>query len=242
MSTRIPRGGAEGRGDAPLAGMNRDAILGSLFILIAVVGVPLAAGALRVVHGGRVPGSFERLLGPLREINDERGLANVEARAPSIRAAAAESGVPSLLLGALMFSESRGRSGQKSSAGALGLLQLMPGAARDAARRLGVTLAEDPEALEETLLADEDLNIRLGAAHLRWLLDHQGDWTLEAVLVSYNAGRARLFGWIGDHGSYEGWVRSEEMARAEGRPTTGALAYAREVLLARSALEERGTL
>ncbi len=175
--------------------MNRDAILGSLFILIAVVGVPLAAGALRVVHGGRVPGSFERLLGPLREINDERGLANVEARAPSIRAAAAESGVPSLLLGALMFSESRGRSGQKSSAGALGLLQLMPGAARDAARRLGVTLAEDPEALEETLLFDEDLNIRLGAAHLRWLLDHQGDWTLEAVLVSYNAGRARLFGW-----------------------------------------------
>jgi len=222
--------------------MNRDALLGGLFILIALVGVPLAAGALRVAHGGHVPGSFERLLGPLREINDERGLDNVEARASAIRAAAAESGVPPLLLGAVMFSESRGREGQKSPAGALGLLQLMPVAARDAARRLGVTLAEDPAALERALLEDEDLNIRLGAAHLRWLLDHQGDWTLEAVLVSYNAGRARLFGWIEDHGSYGGWVRSEEVARAEGRPTSGALAYAREVLLARDKLEERGSL
>ncbi len=242
MAIWILKGVVEGRGDADLPGMNRDAILGGLFILIAVVGVPVAAGALRVVHGGHVPDSFERLLGPLREINDERGLDNVEARSASIRAASAESGVPPLLLGALMFSESRGRSGQKSTAGALGLLQLMPAAARDAARRLDVTLSEDPAALERALLEDEELNIRLGAAHLRWLLDHQGEWTLEAVLVSYNAGRARLFGWIEDHGTYEAWVKSEEDARGEGRSTTGALAYAREVLLAQEALEERGTL
>lgn len=222
--------------------MNRDALLGGLFILIAVVGVPVAAGALKVLDGGEFPGPVERLLEPLREINDERGLGNVEARRESIRAAASESGVPPLLLGAVMFSESRGRSGQRSPAGALGLLQLIPMAARDAARRLGETLPEDPAALEAALLEDERLNVRLGAAHLRWLLDHQGEWSLEAVLVSYNAGRARLFGWIKDNGSYEGWVRSEEVARAEGRPTTGALDYAREVLQAREKLEERGVL
>ena len=60
--------------------------------------------------------------------------------------------------------------------------------------------------------------------------------------MSYNAGRARLFGWIEEHGSYEGWVGSEELARAEGRRTTGALAYAREVLEAQDKLEERGAL
>ena len=35
---------------------------------------------------------------------------------------------------------------------------------------------------------------------------------------------------------------SEELARAEGRRTTGALAYAREVLEAQDKLEERGAL
>jgi len=222
--------------------MKRDAFLGTLFILLALVGVPAAAGILKVIRGGGAPPTLGRFLEPLRGINDERGLSNVEARGESIHAAAAESGVPPLLLGAIMFSESRGRTAQRSPAGALGLMQLIPVAARDAGRRLGVALPEDPAELERLLLEDDGLNTRLGAAHLRWLLDYQGDWTLEAVLVSYNAGRARLFGWIKDHGSYEGWVRSEERARAEGRRTTGALAYAREVLQARGKLEERGAL
>lgn len=222
--------------------MKRDAFLGTLFILLALMGVPAAAGVLKVLRGGGPPPPLGRLLEPLRGINDERGLRNVEERRESIRSAAEESGVPPLLLGAIMFSESRGRGGQRSPAGALGLLQLIPVAARDAGRRLGTALPEDPAELERLLLEDEGLNTRLGAAHLRWLLDHQGDWTLEAVLVSYNAGRARLFGWIEEHGSYQGWVRSEVLARAEGRRTTGALAYAREVLEARDKLEERGVL
>ncbi|MEM9382713.1 MAG: transglycosylase SLT domain-containing protein, partial [Planctomycetota bacterium] len=166
----------------------------------------------------------------------------VEGHADALRSAAAAHDVPLHLLGGIMFAESRGRSGQVSSAGALGLMQLVPGAARDAARRVGLDLPEDAAELERVLLEDDRLNVRLGAAHLAWLLEHRGRWSLEAVLVSYNAGRAKLFRWIDRHGSYEGWVLSEETARARGEPTTGALAYARQVLRARDALRERAVL
>lgn len=220
----------------------RDALLGSLFVLVAVLGIPLLAGMPALLERAPVGGPLGRLLGPLRELNDERGLRNVEGRADLIREAAVESGVPPLLLGAIMFAESRGRAGQRSPAGALGLLQLMPSAARDAARRLGAELPEDGAALEQALLEDERLNVRLGAAHLRWLLDHQGDWTLEAVLVSYNAGRSRLFGWIEAAGGYPEWVQLQEQRWREGLPTSGALDYARVVLRAREQLRQRGVL
>jgi len=222
--------------------MRRDALLGTLFFILAVLGVPMLAGLPAGLDRPAEGGGLTRWLGPLRAIQDERGLRNVEDRAAALRAAAAESGVPVDLLGALMFAESRGRSGQVSPAGALGLLQLMPSAARDAARRLGVEVPPEEPELERALLEDEPLNVRLGAAHLRWLLDHQGDWSLEAVLVSYNAGRARLFGWIEEAGGYEAWARAQEARWLEGLPTSGALAYAREVLAAREELVERGRL
>lgn len=133
-----------------------------------------------------------------------------------------------------MYSESRGRKGQISSAGALGLMQLGMPAARDAAQRLGL----DPPS-KELVLHDDDLNVRLAACHLAWLLRHAGDWDLEAVLVSYNAGRSKLFRWIAEHGSYRDWCTSEEEAVAAGRPSTGALHYARQCILAAQRLRER---
>ncbi|MEO0662001.1 MAG: hypothetical protein AAFZ87_10720, partial [Planctomycetota bacterium] len=75
-----------------------------------------------------------------------------------------------------------------------------------------------------------------------WLLEHRGEWTLEAVLVSYNAGRARLFSWIERHGSYEAWTESELNRAAAGERTTGALRYARQVLGVRDRLAARARL
>jgi soluble lytic murein transglycosylase-like protein len=221
--------------------MDRDTTLGVTFFLIATLGVPLAGAALVVVDGG-MPRGLRPVLARVHGVLEERGLENVEEHAELIRSAAREMDVPRHLLGGVMFAESRGRSGQTSSAGALGLMQLVPAAARDAAERVGLALPEDDEALGQLLLHDDLLNVRLGAVHLRWLFDHRGDWDDEAVLVSYNAGRTKLFRWIRDHGSYEEWVRSEEAAAARGARTTGSLAYARQVLRARDELLARGVL
>ena len=194
----------------------------------------MAAETARVVRSGLNP-----LIGSVLE---ERGLKLVEERRDILLSAAAEFDLPAEWLGAVMFAESRGRSGLKSSAGALGLMQLVESAARDAAGRVGIELPTDSEALEEALLEDAALNVRLGAAHLAWLIEHRGDWSDEAVMVSYNAGRARLFQWIEKRGSYEGFVAAEEDRVSRGERGTGALSYARQVLRAREALRVRGRL
>ena len=170
-------------------------------------------------------------------IVDEVGMRQVEGHARAIRAAALESGVDPALIAAICFLESRGRTGQVSSAGAMGLMQLMPSAAADAARRLGIK-----EPTEQELIHDAELNLRLGAAHLAWLLEHRGDWSLEEVLVAYNAGRSRLKQWIEASGSYQNWVREQERRLRSGEPRSGSLDYAREVLAKTRAFRRRGRI
>lgn len=170
-------------------------------------------------------------------VRDYLGVRLVEDHAQLLCQAAEESKVDAALLGGIMYMESRGRPGQRSSAGALGLMQLVPAAAGDAARRLGL-----PDPSEEQLLEDNELNVRLGAAHLAWLLEHRGPWNLEQVLVSYNAGRSRLMGWIEEAGGYESWRAAEERAWGRGEPNSGALFYAQGVLEATRTLAARGQL
>ena len=62
------------------------------------------------------------------------------------------------------------------------------------------------------------------------------------MLVSYNAGRSRLFGWIEAAGGYPEWVQLQEQRWRDGLPTSGALDYARVVLRAREQLRRRGVL
>ena len=171
------------------------------------------------------------------EVHDARGLRLVEGHAELIDQAARESGVDPHLIAAVMFMESRGRGGQTSHAGAFGLMQLMPSAAQDAARRLGIAAPPD-----EVLRDDDALNVRLGAAHLAWLLEHRGEWDLEAVLVSYNAGRARLFSWIDRHGSYAAWRAHEHGLHTAGEETTGTLEYATAALAKRAEFRGRGVV
>jgi len=171
------------------------------------------------------------------EIRDQIGLGLVEGHAERITLAARESRVDPLLIAAVMYVESHGRGGQTSSAGALGLMQLVPGAAVDAARRLKLS---DPD--PDQVRTDDDLNVRLGAAHLAWLLANRGEWDLEQVLVSYNAGRVRLLRWIERHGGYAAWRAAELAAERSGEGATGALRYALEVLEARRVLARRGAI
>lgn len=189
----------------------------------AALGLAAAGGLLVLL---RDPG---RALA--RTVLEERSLARVEALAEPIRRAAREAGLEPSLVGAIVYVESRGQPEAVSSAGAMGLMQLMPAAAGDAARALG--LAEPDRA---ALLSDVELNLRLGARHLAWTLEHE-ERHVERALCAYNAGRARLGRWMAEHGGYAAW-RRKQLADGDSR----VLAYALEVLEVQRRIRERGVL
>lgn len=90
---------------------------------------------------------------------------------------------------AVMRQESAFFPHARSSAGALGLMQLMPTTARLTARRLKQSAPGRWE------LLTVDTNIRLGAAHLRHLLDRYEGNRLYAM-AAYNAGPHRVSAWL----------------------------------------------
>jgi soluble lytic murein transglycosylase-like protein len=186
--------------------------------------VLVAAGALAVSG-----------LGPSRSVAKGAWtlyeLRRVEQHAPALRAAAEESGVDANLLAGIMFVESGGAVDAVSRVGALGLFQLMETSAGDAARKLGL-----PRPTREELLSDAELNTRLAAVHVAWLIEHEGP-DLERVLVAYNAGRTKLLRWIRADGSFDAW-----RARQEQEGDSAVLAYARKVLDLRERFAGRGKI
>lgn len=80
-----------------------------------------------------------------------------------------------------------------SGAGARGLMQLMPGTARDVARGLGLPYAR------ERLLSDYEYNARLGSAYLLELAERfRGNVVM--MSAGYNAGPGRPIQWIERYG------------------------------------------
>lgn len=76
-----------------------------------------------------------------------------------------------------------------SRAGARGVMQLMPGTARDVCKEIG-------EAHDEARLADPEFNIELGQSYLEALRD--STWTqglLPKVIAAYNAGPGSVKNW-----------------------------------------------
>lgn len=166
-----------------------------------------------------------------RQVTSLLGLQRVESHAEILREAARESGLDPCFLAGVMYVESRGKVGAESSAGALGLFQLMPAAASDAAERL--RLAAPARA---ALLADARLNARLGANHLKQLFRSLGP-DPERVLVAYNAGRGRLLEWERAAGGWSAW-RAHHAERGDS-PT---LVYAQDVLRFAVRFRERGVV
>jgi len=155
----------------------------------------------------------------VRQAWSQVGVKNVEAHSAILCAAAAESGLDPCLLAGVMYVESRGKVDAVSHKGALGLFQLMPSAASDAAKKLKL-----PTPTREQLLSDPLLNARLAGAHLSWLYRHEGPgW--ERVLVAYNAGRGTLARWLKDAGGWTSWHD-----RHAARGDSDALTYAQQVL------------
>lgn len=96
--------------------------------------------------------------------------------------AAQRFGIPERWIYAVMRTESAGRVGAVSSAGAMGLMQLMPGTWARQRARFGLgTDAFDPRD-----------NIIAGAAYLREMYDSYGAY---GFLAAYNAGPGRYEDW-----------------------------------------------
>ena len=108
----------------------------------------------------------------------------------------------------LVRQESRFMVDARSSAGARGLMQIMPATARTLARRLGLT--HDREQI-----ADIDRNITLGTFYLRDLLDRLDQQPVLAT-AGYNAGPGRARAWRAEK-SLEGAIYTESIPFNETR-------------------------
>ncbi len=110
------------------------------------------------------------------------------------RQAATRTGVSLPLLMALSRQESLFRVNARSPAGARGLMQIMPGTAREVARRLGQSQPSTSD------LYQPELNIALGSRYLAdRLADGNGNRALAAA--AYNGGPGNLSKWLKAYGN-----------------------------------------
>jgi len=89
----------------------------------------------------------------------------------------------------VMRQESAMNSLAKSHAGARGLMQLMPGTAKDVANRLNI------KSPSRNALLQPKLNVQLGSKYLRLMLDKYDNQQVLAT-ASYNAGPHRVKRWL----------------------------------------------
>ena len=111
-------------------------------------------------------------------------------------------GIPEDILYAVIKTESGFDSSAVSSAGAVGLMQLMP------ETFLWLTNDMTGEHLAEGMIYDPETNIRYGAYYLSMLYERYGVW--ETAFAAYNAGPGDVDSWLEDENySSDGKTLSE---------------------------------
>lgn len=116
------------------------------------------------------------------------GLTVIDAAYPLVAMPDDLSGLPPALVLGLARQESEFNATAVSSAGAIGLMQLLPSTARDVAQSLGV------DHTTGMLSGDPVHNLRLGSRYLRDLIRrYDGNWP--RAIAAYNAGFGRVDNW-----------------------------------------------
>ena len=105
-----------------------------------------------------------------------------------IRQQAAAKQIPAELIAGVIYAETKFEP-RRSSAGAEGLMQLLPSTADFIARKSGATSFTHAD------LSDPAVNIRYGSWYLRYLLARYGGNQAEAV-AAYNGGMGNVDRWI----------------------------------------------
>jgi soluble lytic murein transglycosylase len=138
-----------------------------------------------------------------------------------IREQAAKKHINPALIAAVIYAESK-FDPRPSTAGAEGLMQILPDTAEYIAHLSGGTrfVASD--------LATPSINVAYGSYYLRYLLDHyRGDEML--ALAAYNAGLANVDSWVAHAGA------AGRRLTMDAIPFTETRAYVRRVLDAQRA-------
>ena len=190
----------------PLRGRTRSA--GSGRRIAATLAAIVALALLVKVLAPLVSGTIEQLTLPLTDTS-------------VIRTQAAEKHLDPALVAAVIYAESK-FDPRESSAGALGLMQILPETASFIARRTGGVDFTTSD------LATPEVNVAYGTWYLRYLLDHYQGAELPAI-AAYNAGLGKVDEWVAK-------------AREEGRALSAAdipypetRAYVERVLSAQGA-------
>ncbi len=191
--------GRRARGSAPApGGIRRLAGLVAALVLLAVL---MAAVVSRVQHAS--PGA---------------GLPLSDAEV--IREQAAEKHLDPALIAGVIYAETK-FDPRTSSAGALGLMQILPATAGFIAHRSGGVRFTTSD------LATPRINVAYGSWYLRYLLDHyEGDETL--AVAAYNAGLANVDSWVARARGQDRRLTVAEIPFPETR------AYVRRVMRARA--------
>jgi soluble lytic murein transglycosylase len=143
------------------------------FAVLSVLGLGLAVLIVMAVRVG--PHAVQELTLPLKHED-------------IIRQQAAEKGLDPALIAAVIYQESKFRD-RTSSAGAKGLMQLLPGTAEFIAHKSGGTRFE----LQD--LGTPQINIAYGSWYLRYLIErYDGNETL--AVAAYNAGEDNVDRWV----------------------------------------------
>jgi soluble lytic murein transglycosylase len=137
-----------------------------------------------------------------------------------IRQQAKKKDLDPALIAAVIYQESRFRP-RASSAGAQGLMQILPATADFIAGRSGGTKFTTED------LATPQVNIAYGSYYLKYLLDRYDGDTLTA-LAAYNAGEGRVDQWLKESGKAGG-----KITQADEIPFPETREYVKNVLEAR---------
>ncbi|MBK6472783.1 MAG: lytic transglycosylase domain-containing protein [Betaproteobacteria bacterium] len=133
-----------------------------------------------------------------------------------IMTTAQATGLDAAVLFGLIRQESRFITDARSAVGASGLMQLMPATARWTAKKVGLDF-------KPGMVNDPQVNLQLGAAYLKRVLDDFGG-SLAMATAAYNAGPGRPRRWR------EGGVVMEPAAWAESIPFNETRDYVQKVL------------
>jgi soluble lytic murein transglycosylase len=137
--------------------------------------------------------------------------------------------LPASVNGARMWSLAHGIARQESSfdrgavshAGARGMMQLMPGTAREQASKMG--LSYDPY----RLTSDPSYNVMLGTAYFQRMLNIW-DGNVPLAVASYNAGSGNAGKWVNRYGDPRG--RKDVLQWIEQIPFSETKAYVQRVI------------
>jgi soluble lytic murein transglycosylase len=163
-------------------------------IAAAVAALVLAAVGVMVIQVG--PDAVRELTLPLRHED-------------IIRQQAAEKELDASLIAAVIYQESKFRD-RTSSAGAKGLMQLLPGTAEFIAHKSGGTKFELRD------LATPQINIAYGSWYLRYLITRYNGNQVLAV-AAYNAGADNVNRWVSRAGGADKFDAARDIPFPETR-------------------------